>query len=457
MSPPHQHRDVRRRANIMGSPHRQLRALLTLLSFLSHVTSATPAASIASSIDYRYFVAGGTCAAISHGITTPIDVVKTRMQSNPDRYRTVHATAASIVREEGASALVAGLGPTLVGYGVEGALKFGVYEVTKPLVVRAFRELSGGSSGGGGGGRGAGPPGMLPFLIASIMAGAVASLVLVPMESTRIRMVTDPDFADVGLLEGLGRLVEEAGIARTLTVGMGAMLAKQVRLPRYQYVFSLSSSPFSRRRRISLLSLSSSSSSSKLLLGLFFPVFVVETPPASRQLQLTRRPNIPYTFGKQVSFDVVAKFLYRKLNVPTSALSSLTKGMRPEYVKWVVSVLAAMVASVMACLLSQPGDVILTETYDGAGGHGAGGGSHAAVKKQQTVRGGKRVAKSKGLREVSSTIYSRHGGEGVVHGVSGFFTGLQARFVHVGLIITSQLVIYDIVKQLLGLPASGSH
>lgn len=34
-------------------------------------------------IDYRFFVAGGTCAAISHGITTPIDVVKTRIQANP--------------------------------------------------------------------------------------------------------------------------------------------------------------------------------------------------------------------------------------------------------------------------------------------------------------------------------------------------------------------------------------
>jgi hypothetical protein len=28
------------------------------------------------SMDYRFFVAGGTCAAISHGITCPIDVVK---------------------------------------------------------------------------------------------------------------------------------------------------------------------------------------------------------------------------------------------------------------------------------------------------------------------------------------------------------------------------------------------
>lgn len=35
-------------------------------------------------IDYRFFVAGGTCAAISHGITTPIDVVKTRIQAQPE-------------------------------------------------------------------------------------------------------------------------------------------------------------------------------------------------------------------------------------------------------------------------------------------------------------------------------------------------------------------------------------
>lgn len=45
----------------------------------------------------------------------------------------------------------------------------------------------------------------------------------------------------------------------------------------------------------------------------------------------------------------------------------------------------------------------------------------------------------------------------MVSALSGFFTALQARFVHVGMIITSQLVIYDLVKQLLGLPATGSH
>jgi len=163
----------------------------------------------------------------------------------------------------------------------------------------------------------------------------------------------------------------------------------------------------------------------------------------------THHEQIPYTFGKQVSFDVVAKFLYRTLSDPTSTLSSLTNGISADYVKWIVSVLAAMVASVMACLMSQPGDVILTETYEGGGhGHGHGGGSAkslGAAANRKSIE-----VKAKGLREVSSAIYSR--GQ-----LLGFFTGLQARFVHVGLIITSQLVIYDLVKQLLGLPASGSH
>lgn len=52
--------------------------------------------------------------------------------------------------------------------------------------------------------------------------------------------------------------------------------------------------------------------------------------------------------------------------------------------------------------------------------------------------------------EVIAAIYD-------VGGYPAFFTGTGARIVHVGLIITSQLVIYDIVKQSLGLPATGSH
>ena len=210
----------------MKSAPRSRRCLvLALVATLccAPLPSASAASSFAlASIDYRYFVAGGTCAAISHCVTTPIDVVKTRMQSAPDKYESLLPATATIVREKGASALVKGMGPTFVGYGIDGALKFGVYEISKPFVVAAFSALSAKFK------LKSGAAGALPFLLASIAAGAVASLVLVPMESTRIRMVTDLSFEDVGLLSGLAQLVKESGLVQTLTVGMGAMLAKQV-------------------------------------------------------------------------------------------------------------------------------------------------------------------------------------------------------------------------------------
>ena len=60
----------------------------TYLLFTSTSVVAGPAGAAAGAglkaLDYRYFVAGGVCAATSHGITTPIDVVKTKMQAQPE-------------------------------------------------------------------------------------------------------------------------------------------------------------------------------------------------------------------------------------------------------------------------------------------------------------------------------------------------------------------------------------
>ncbi len=66
--------------------------------------------------DPRFFIAGGASAAISHGITTPIDVVKTRMQSDTSLADLSPSDAAlRIVEAEGPKALTAGLGPTVIG------------------------------------------------------------------------------------------------------------------------------------------------------------------------------------------------------------------------------------------------------------------------------------------------------------------------------------------------------
>eukprot|EP00593_Proboscia_inermis_P002960 CAMPEP_0171296408 /NCGR_PEP_ID=MMETSP0816-20121228/5063_1 /TAXON_ID=420281 /ORGANISM="Proboscia inermis, Strain CCAP1064/1" /LENGTH=333 /DNA_ID=CAMNT_0011769811 /DNA_START=24 /DNA_END=1025 /DNA_ORIENTATION=+ len=316
--------------------------LTVLTSSQPYAHGATPAAitkicSTLQNLDYRYFVAGGVCAATSHGITTPIDVIKTRIQADPSKFSGPNGglknAAALVVKEEGVGVLLGGLGPTVVGYGVEGAMKFGVYEIMKPIM----KDLIRGSQAAA-------------YIGASIIAGAVAAVLLCPMESCRIKIVTDPAYAGMGLMGGLPKLAREEGLLSTFG-GIYAMLAKQV----------------------------------------------------------------PYTIGKQVSFDVVAGLLYAALaKIELSAVDF----------KFVISVLSAAIASVLACITSQPGDMILTKTY-------------------KTTTG-------KSFRNIIADIYK----EG---GLGGFFTGTGARIVHVGMIITSQLVIYDTVKQLLGLPATGSH
>lgn len=312
-----------------------LSSIYVLLASTSAVSagSAGAAANAIKGIDYRYFIAGGVCAATSHGITTPIDVVKTKMQAQPEVYdKGMNAAALSILKTEGPSALLGGLGPTVVGYGIEGAMKFGVYEVMKPIMAKFIKDLT------------------TAYIVASIFAGAVASVLLCPMESARIRVVTDTGYKGLSLMQSLPKLVKEDGFMN-LFGGIWAMLSKQV----------------------------------------------------------------PYTMAKQVSFDIVATALYGVF---------AAKGLEAVDIKWVVSVLAAFVASLFACISSQPGDMILTETYKGKTG---------------------------------SNFFGVIGNIHKSGGLPAFFTGTGARIVHVSSIITSQLVIYDIVKQLLGLPATGSH
>lgn len=88
--------------------------------------------------DPRYFLSGGICAAASHGITTPVDVIKTRQQADPDLYTGgLVRVARTISKEEGPTALLGGLVPTIIGYGAEGKDLF--VECTVQFFVFVFR------------------------------------------------------------------------------------------------------------------------------------------------------------------------------------------------------------------------------------------------------------------------------------------------------------------------------
>lgn len=74
--------------------------------------------------------------------------------------------------------------------------------------------------------------------------------------------------------------------------------------------------------------------------------------------------QVPYTMGKQVSFDLFTKLFYGLIE---------KFDLKAADMKWVISIGSAFLASIMACLCSQPGDMILTATYKGSGGHGGHG------------------------------------------------------------------------------------
>lgn len=303
------------------------------------------------SSDPRFFIAGGVSAAFSHGITTPIDVVKTKIQADPQFYSGVGLQQAtlSIIKKDGPKVLLGGLGPTVVGYGIEGALKFGVYESLKPAFIYLFY-----------GTNNALDDPTKPYLAAAVCAGALASIILCPMEETRIRLVTDPTFDSKGLLDGLPRLIREEGFFSPFS-GLGAMLTKQV----------------------------------------------------------------PYTMAKQVSFDVFASMLY------TGFMTYTVVSLPQTEIAFGIEIGAAFLASVIACIASHPGDVLLTATYN-----------------QGNRNDNDTTTNSRGLRATISNVYNDGG-------IQAFFRGINARFVHVACIITFQLVIYDQIKQVLGLPASG--
>ena len=75
---------------------------------------------------------GGTLSCgLTHTAVTPLDVVKCNMQIDPLKYKSIGTGFSITVREAGMGGLVKGWLPTLIGYSIQGAGKFGLYEFFK--------------------------------------------------------------------------------------------------------------------------------------------------------------------------------------------------------------------------------------------------------------------------------------------------------------------------------------
>jgi len=163
----------------------------------------------------RFAFAGAVCCSVTHGALTPVDVVKTRIQLDPAKYnKGMVGGFKQVIQGEGAGALLTGFGPTAAGYFLQGAFKFGGYELFKQQSINLL------------GYENAKENRTAVYLASSALAEFFADIALCPLEATRIRLVSQPEFAS-GLVSGFGKILKNEGIGAFYS-GFGPILFKQV-------------------------------------------------------------------------------------------------------------------------------------------------------------------------------------------------------------------------------------
>lgn len=269
---------------------------------------------------------------------------KTRQQVDPNLQNKgfIGATLA-MVRTDGMKVLLSGLGPTTIGYLFEGAAKFGIYEVLKPTIKKFMTSVSLALSS----------PRLdshfISYILCGSVSGLVAAILLCPMEALRIRQVAEPEFSELGTVDGGITMVKQEGVY-AFYKSLLAMISKQV----------------------------------------------------------------PYTVTKQVTFDGINALAYAYI-ASTRGLSQLNTKL-----KFMITLLSAFIAGASSAVSSQPGDTLLSLV-------------NAHQGKKTTTHFAKDLMRKQGIR--------------------GFFVGMNTRFLHVGVMVTIQLLIYDVLKQLCGIPS----
>lgn len=144
-------------------------------------------------------VGGVLSCGLTHTAVVPLDVVKCRMQVEPERYRGLVQGLTLTIQEEGMSGLVKGWAPTAIGYSMQGLAKFGLYETFKlyysdllgPENTYLWRTSL--------------------YLAASASAEFFADIALSPMEAVKVRMQTQHGYGNT-LREAAPKMYIEEGL-----------------------------------------------------------------------------------------------------------------------------------------------------------------------------------------------------------------------------------------------------
>ena len=140
--------------------------------------------------------------------------VKTRIQLDPATYQKgMIGTFRQVIAKDGASALLTGFGPTAAGYFLQGAFKFGGYELFKQQSINLLGYETASNNR------------TAVYLASAGLAEFFADIALCPLEATRIRLVSEPTYAN-GLIGGFGKMLKNEGIG-AFYAGFGPILFKQ--------------------------------------------------------------------------------------------------------------------------------------------------------------------------------------------------------------------------------------
>jgi len=163
---------------------------------------------------------GAAACAMTHSLVIPFDVVKTRLQTDPEQYANLIDGVTTISKKEGFSAFTLGFQATITGYFWYGLSVYPTYSFFKwwieheaftPAFAAAHLNLI--------------------SLIAGSIAAVVASIGLTPAEACRIRTVAEPErYRDEGLLGTLKIISEEDPTLgwKSLYAGFPSLVTRQV-------------------------------------------------------------------------------------------------------------------------------------------------------------------------------------------------------------------------------------
>ena len=165
----------------------------------------------------KCFFAGLFPCGLTHTLLTPLDVVKCRRQIDPSMYKSLGDGLKTLYKTQGLKGLFLGWQPSILGYGLQGSMKYGFYEINKDIYKRVLGEEK------------AKKHQTIGYCLSSAFAEIIADFVLCPFESLKVRMQTSKDGTfPTKLIPAFNELKEKEGFYKGFYKGLVPVIMRQV-------------------------------------------------------------------------------------------------------------------------------------------------------------------------------------------------------------------------------------